>query len=55
MAADLGSEGLTPALQVGGAPKIRTLAAMDMPEVGSEKAVALNSIFGRRYSVYWKE
>lgn len=54
MAADLGDEGLTREMQFGSnVPRVRGLPAMGMPAVGKAKAVALNEVFGRRYSVYW--
>jgi len=54
MAADLGDEGLTKEMQFGSnVPRVRGLPAVGMPAVGKAKSVALNEIFGRRYSVYW--
>jgi DUF1680 family protein len=55
LAADLGTEGLTPDMLVGSnVPRIKNVPAIEMPSLNSRKAVPLNSIFGSRYSVYWK-
>jgi DUF1680 family protein len=55
LAADFGNEGLTPEMLIGSnVPRLRNVPAIEMPALNSRKAVPLNSIFGRRYSVYWK-
>jgi DUF1680 family protein len=81
LAGDLGSDGLTDAMQTGpNAPRIRQAPALEIPEfteMGADPAIwikpadkalsfrtngqktdvamsPISSIFGRRYSVYWK-